>query len=340
MCSFPAFGGLSLPIQPFTIWEKFLYLSSAPTAQQYLTKQYDLLKIEDVQKKSYENCYPFIYYLEQGKSFFQQASHAPLNIQPILIFYGLVFLIKACLLTVDPEYPKSTTVLAHGVSTRKRKKQQFIYLHDEIKTQKNGLFPHFSEKMFQMKYIEGKKIPIHLLLKQIPELKIFFEEAGKLKTFLPMDVEEGKFLLPPQILDVYKMTKQRLSQYLLSKTKVPIQFSNQQNEAHLSFSLLINEMGDLPIEIVPFRFDLRAEHYFYPTNLNELSFFPELMIHYLILYHLSMIARYEIEWWSDLLHHKSTIDYPIVVHYLQTATEKCPFLIAQYLHFQEQYVKK
>ncbi len=72
-------------------------------------------------KKSFENCYPFIYYLEHGKNYYELYKAAPFSIQPMLLFYGISQLFKACLLTIDPNYPESTTVLAHGVTTRKRK---------------------------------------------------------------------------------------------------------------------------------------------------------------------------------------------------------------------------
>lgn len=77
-----------------------------------------------------------MYFLEHGKLYYHQAINAPMSIQPILLFYGLVHLIKACLLTIDPNYPNSTSVLAHGVSTRKLKKQQYLFFQDEVKIQK------------------------------------------------------------------------------------------------------------------------------------------------------------------------------------------------------------
>src|SRR6476620_4268203 len=101
--------------------------------------------------KSYQNCYPFIYYLEHAKTYYEQANIAPLSIKPILVFYGFSQLLKACLLTIDPNYPESTALLAHGVTTRKRKKQQYEFLKDEVKVQKNGLLPCVADKLFQIK---------------------------------------------------------------------------------------------------------------------------------------------------------------------------------------------
>ncbi|MER2091044.1 MAG: YaaC family protein, partial [Sporosarcina sp.] len=58
---------------------------------------YKKLNVEDAEKKSYENSYPFIYYLEHGQSYYQLATQASLSIKPVLLFYGMVQLLKACL---------------------------------------------------------------------------------------------------------------------------------------------------------------------------------------------------------------------------------------------------
>ena len=81
---------------------------------------------------------------------------------------------KASLLTLDPNYPESTSLLAHGVTTRKRKKQQYEFLKDETKIQKNGLLPCIAEKLFQIKQLEGEKFTMETLIREIPEMQTSF----------------------------------------------------------------------------------------------------------------------------------------------------------------------
>ena len=107
--------------------------------------------MEEAEQKSYENCYPFMYYLEHAKTYYDQAAISPLSIQPILTFYGFAHLIKACLFTKDPNYPENQPYLHTVLHTRKRKKQQYELLKDEVKFQKNGLLTCMAEKMFQFK---------------------------------------------------------------------------------------------------------------------------------------------------------------------------------------------
>lgn len=288
---------------------------------------YNKGKIPEAKRKSFENSFPFTSYIEQGISFFKQTEQSPLNIKPILLFYGLVFLIKACILTVDPNYPASSSVLAHGVSTRKRKKQNYHYLKDEVKLQKNGLFPHFSDKMFHMKHLEGNKITIESLLREIPELSGYFSKWEGSKVTIPVQCQGDVFIIPNNVLDYYKMTADRFKTYLHTKSNRSLKFVD--DKVNLSF--YIDDQYDKHGEILPFRYNIEEEGYFFIRNDKELHFYPELMIHYLLLYHLGMIARYEIEWWSELIHYKPSIEYPLIVQYLYTSMLKIPLLISQYL---------
>ncbi len=149
-------------------FDKYTPFFSASSSQLFLQKCYTHEKIAEAEIKSYDNCYPFIYHLEHAKTYYNQAAIAPLSIQPILTFYGFAQLLKACLLTIDPNYPESTSMLAHGVTTRKKKKQQYEFLKDEVKTQKNGLFTCIAEKLFHIKHLEGEKFSMGTLIEGNP----------------------------------------------------------------------------------------------------------------------------------------------------------------------------
>ena len=84
-------------------------------------------------------------------------------------------------------------MLAHGVSTRKRKKQQYEFFQDEVKFQKNGLFPCMLENMFNIKHLEGDKATMNELLQHIPELNSLFLQLEGKKTFVEIVTNNNPF---------------------------------------------------------------------------------------------------------------------------------------------------
>ncbi|SEN95228.1 YaaC-like Protein [Mesobacillus persicus] len=307
-------------------WTSFSLYYSADYSRDFLKKCYQRLHLDNADQKSFENCYPFIYYLEHGKIYYQQAAVSPIHIQPILLFYGLVHLVKACILTVNPNYPETTSVLAHGLTTRKRKKQQYSFMDDEVKLQKHGLFPLMAEKLFHMKQLEGEKIKMGEILQFIPELSFHFSKLTGRPTFLKIDEQNGDFFLSKNILDIYHMTDNRFKDYLGNKAVMPLNFQ-EQSENHLVFKMDHAEA----IEPTPLKYNYADSHFSLPLNRGELYMMPELMLHYLLLYNLGMIARYEIDWWSELIKMMPNEDYPFIESFLGTTLQKGPYLIYRYL---------
>lgn len=307
-------------------FDSFTPFLSASSSQLFLLKRYNRLHILEAEQKSYQNCYPFIYYLEYAKTYYEQSYIAPLSIKPILTFYGFVQLLKACLLSIDPNYPESTSLLAHGVTTRKRKKQQYEFIRDEVKIQKNGLFPCVAEKLFQIKQVEGIKFTMDVLLKEIPEINtnsLFFSR----KNFEALIPYTKGYLLPLSILDQYQMTSNRFFEFIQSKC-------SQVDSLHqIDKGLLLTFEEDLPYNSTfPFRYHEKRQMFMISLNKNANSYLlPELLSHYLILYNLSMIARYETEWWTELFKTTPNDDYPIIIQFLKIAQYKTPFLISKWL---------
>ncbi|PFG04153.1 YaaC family protein [Bacillus sp. es.034] len=300
-------------------WDFIHYFQSAEYSQKFLKKCYEKLGSIQAEVKSYDNCYPFMYYLEQGELYYKQAMLSPLSLKPILLFYGYIHFIKAIVLTEDPEYPETTTVLAHGITSRKRKKQQYRFLQDEVKVQKNGLFSHFSDLVFHVKHIIGEKYKMEDLLVQIPELEEAFLILLKKKTMFWF-TDQHELTIDESLLSHFHMSESLFTQYMNEKiTGNSIWITN--DKLHASSAE----------EHLPVRWHLNKNRSALPGIRNEASGIPEVLIHYAILYNLSMIARYETEWWVELLKNRTNEDYPIITTFLNVTTEKSPYLLLKIL---------
>lgn len=303
------------------------YLQSQQTAQSYLCHCYTKLKLPEPEAKSYENCNAFIYYLNHGNRFYQQGRKSDPFMQPILYFYGMVHFIKACLLTKRPNYPESTNLLAHGVTARKRKKKDYTFMNDEVKVQHNGLFPYFSEHLYEQTIPFEKRSMKHLLA-VIPEMNQLFQFQGEHK-MVPVGKQYSKLLeFPAHLLDSYHLTDtafiRRIQPYLPN-----IKYYDYDDR------MIRMEVTD-PVKKVtgPFFVHSSTEQLFFPLKREDYLSIHEVMVHYLILYNLSMLCRYETEWWGDLFVAKPDIDYPFILYFLELTSTKMPLLLGENLYDQ------
>lgn len=307
-----------------TLQSFYIYLNSQQTAQEYLFNCYQQLGEDDAETKSYENCNAFIYYLQHGKEFYNNGQKLDPLLQPILFFYGMVHLLKAVLLTKRPHYPESTTMLAHGVSSRKRKKKHYKFIDDEVKVQHRGLFPYFTQYLFEIKTVPFEKITMKRLFSLIPELSSLFYFHGEKYLIKIGKVGSKHLTFPDDILDGYHLTQNsfinRISPYIPDITEIS------------STNKMINLQLASPFtkQVGPFFIHTDQSIYF-PTERESFLPVSEIMVHYLLLYNLSMVSRYEAEWWGDLLVTKPEIDYPLITQFLKITAQKVPLLLGETL---------
>lgn len=312
-----------------SIEEIFLrYLQSQQTAQSYLHHCYVQHNVADAEMKSYENCNAFLYYMDHGNRFYKQGGQSEPFMQPILYFYGMVHLIKACLLTRRPEYPESTNLLAHGVTARKKKKKNYRFLHDEVKIQHNGLFPYFSEHLYHQR-IPFEKRSMQGLLALIPEMQALFQLDYHPHLVAVGSLSSPLFEFPISLLDNYHLTEtafiRRIRTYL-----PPIKYiDSDQQMIRMEVEHPITEPHG------PFFMHQQTKQLFFPINREDYLPIHEVMVHYLVLYNLSMLCRYETEWWGDLFVNKPDIDFPYIKQFLQVTAYKIPYLLTAELYKQK-----
>ncbi|OZU89479.1 hypothetical protein CIL03_07145 [Virgibacillus indicus] len=304
----------------------YTYLNSQQTAQQYLLDCYQRLDGIDAEAKSYENCQTFMYYLDHGNKFYENGKKLDLTVRPVLFFYGMVHLIKACLVTLRPDYPESTSLLAHGVSARKKKKKQYTFMQDEVKVQHNGLFPYALEHLFSAKKLSFEKIKMEDLFAFIPEMDVLF--SFHKQPMLTAAGTAGSPLLqfPVKLLDHYHLTANAFIQRI--QAQLPkIKYSDvDKSMIRMELSAPITESKG------PFFIHLESREIYFPRNRKHFIPIPEIMVHYLLLYNLSMLSRYETEWWGELLVTKSDMDYPFIHHFLKITATKIPELLGERLY--------
>lgn len=299
----------------------YTLLQSQRTVQTFLRACYEPMEDVDAETKSYDNCNAFMYYIEHGLHFYESGKHSSIIVQPVMYFYGMVHLLKALLLTERPYYPETTKVLAHGVSTRKRKKQQYTFLEDEVKVQLHGLFTYVSRYLFSIKNIVSKKYTMYGLLSLIPEMNSLFYWDSQEKMIRVGTIHSTQLTFPNDILDHYHLTEKAFLQQLTDHLP-------EINDTHIrSKKIFIDLSHPIKHSYGPFYIHLNEQAVYFPKQRSHIQAFPEIMIHYLILYNISMLCRYETEWWGELIATKPDVDFPFIKHFLQHTADKIPYFI-------------
>ncbi len=315
---------LSKEVMILTSHPFLLPFQSIDYVKKYLEQKYARRYSSDAKSLAYQNGYSFLYYIEMGRQYVEQAHKASLATQPVLLFYGCVQWMKACLLTVDPSYPSTTQVLAHGVTTRKRKKQDYSFLKDEVKVQKEGLFPYFSEQMFHVKQLTGEKYKLSNVIRRLPEMASLIQHIEGEYPLTPITLNTDAALIPSDILTSLDMEIPRFNVWLQS---FGIDHAGiEENDAYIHLP------NPEPLKKHPYML-IKSEvnQWYLPSERDNYLPLPELFCHYLTLYNLSMICRYETEWWCELLHSFSSNDYPYIEHFLTVTKKKLPALIEDLL---------
>ncbi|WP_067730450.1 YaaC family protein [Oceanobacillus damuensis] len=302
----------------------YTYLNAQQTSQKYLYSCYKG-RMEDAEAKSYRNCNTFMYYLDHGLRFYENGKNADQVVQPVLYFYGMVHLLKALLLTSRPDYPESTTLLAHGVTARKRKKKQYNFMDDEVKLQQHGLFPYFSEHLYSVRKFPFEKISMKSLFSTIPEMNDFFSIQGEEKMVYVGSSDTLLLQFPLHLLDTYHLTDEAFIRRL--RGYLPAIKDIKKGPASISIDLM--EPPDYSNS--PFFTNMLDKGIYFPAHRDYLLPISEVVSHYLILYNLSMLCRYETDWWGDLLLSRPDLDYPFIIRFLKITSEKIPALIGEEL---------
>lgn len=304
----------------------YTYLQSQQTAQRYLYDCYQQLDDIDASVKSFENSSRFMHYLDHGIRFYENGKRLETLLQPMLFFYGMVHLLKAALVAIRPNYPESTAILAHGVSSRKRKKKDYTFLDDEVKIQYNGLYPYVSEHLFLIKESPFEKIKMKQLFALIPEMTALFTFHEKENMIAVGSPGVVHLQFPVSILDNYHLTANAFIKRI--KPYIPAINHTETKDAMIHIRLA---KPFRPSDNSPFFTDMSGGSVYFPVQRDRFLPVSELMVHYLLLYNLSMLCRYESEWWGDLLATKPDVDYPFIKQFLQITSEKVPQIVGNLL---------
>lgn len=336
------------------MWAFFLYYQNEPNVKKLLYDTYIALPAVEGENQAvrlaFENTHKFIYFLKQGVAYFKSAQQSELIVRPLLLYYGVTSLMKAIILLNDPFYPRTTSVLQHGLTTRKKKKLHYQLFLDEIKVQRDGLLPLFTELILKKPIKIHSKYKVGALFGMIPELQDSISLESGERTLLPVHIrmhqiqqqhkEEYKGSLGTQIWELaFDQGSLNQTEYSFKGLVDLFMDGLSLDETVLKadqHKLAIYFQSDNP-DFSPgqhaqlFR-NSHGDYFFYAKQ--PLPVADELVVFNMLSYLLGMLCRYDTELWGELVFSFSSSDTYLIEEFLQLTLRKFPNLILNQIYRQ------
>ncbi|MFC4077220.1 YaaC family protein [Salinithrix halophila] len=325
------------------MWNLYLLLENETTAKRFLTEKYRRNGVEHPERAAFRASHALISHVRQARELYRAARESQLLVSPLLAYYGVMNLSKAWMLSFDPEFPRNASVMRHGASTRRRKRSDYRFFSDEVRAQRDGLFPELARKTGRP-VLTGESWTMKSLLALVPELQDGFRQIFHEVSLYPIAVPERIPVISPEmpftfeerVLEVLHLPPRRLAERLNGAGREGgARFScgpsaQPQGRVRLLWShpdsLHVNHWNR-GFSHPWFREDLHGNHYLFPPAHGSAPVLPELFVHYLLLFSLSMLCRYEAPLWGEMIGGSISEEIVLIEEFLQVTLRKFPNLI-------------
>jgi YaaC-like Protein len=294
-------------------WNTLQYLETEPTARKFLSQCYAKKELDQSDRLAFQQSTRFLYLWKQARLFYHTAATADLSIQPLLLFYGCTHLLKGMLITQDPDYPQNSRVLQHGVTTRKVKRNAYVLVEDEIRPQKEGFFSHLA-RSFHLTPLRDRYL-VHDLFVSLAEMSpVYAAIAGNSPLWIRLPLSPSIRENPSSSTlhdDWYRVTfpvhaegslaysPDTLKQYVQRLTPSTLSLDAMHWHTESKRQLVLSQFALSQLEQHPLFYLHDRTLYFWNGSVEALPL-PQWASHFLLLYLLGMLCRYETEWWGEL----------------------------------------
>ncbi|TCW39368.1 YaaC-like protein [Laceyella sacchari] len=323
------------------LWSAFMPFQNEETARRYLMDVYSRAQAEHPDRLAYRNVPAFTSYMNQAVALIQDSgrSNQPWS-RPILLYYGMMSMFKAWLLTRMPDYPQNATVLRHGLSTRKRKRSGFRFVEDDIRIQREGLFPLVAEAL-HLPIQTGESFTAKDLFGFIAELqptyRFLFGQESLIPVIFSHSGDDILLHIPERVQDSFHCSAERLADKLNRVGSIPFSaVESGKTAGHLTLRVTIDPSSPtlctaesvwLNIQHPWFYEDKKGDHYLWLGNGRPLAPIPELLAHLMLLFSLSMLCRYDPPLWGEIMLDNQHAEQILINELLDLVPRKFPQLM-------------
>jgi hypothetical protein len=327
------------------IWDQYVCLENEKFSRKWLQEKYVQQNHPHADRAAFKNVQAFTAYISQAKAIFTTYSQNSFWVQPLLLYYGMISLWKALILTFDTDYPQNSSVLRHGLSTRKRKKENYQFFQDEIRVQSNGLFPFIAHRL-QPALQPGQSYTPQELFSMVPELQSSYQSLFSTPSLLPVTLKTAQtnrvdnqgtaFDLSDQVLDIWHLTAPAFVHKLNRSCHQSFFSLDASHSRQGTLSLIwkheqishVNKWGK-GFAHPWFYEDHKGNYYLWLGSHRPQQPLQEIFALHMLLFSLSMLCRYETPLWGEMTDTSLTEAAILIQQLLPLVKRKFPHLILQ-----------
>ncbi|SDX27499.1 YaaC-like Protein [Marininema mesophilum] len=325
------------------MWNLFLLLENDGMAKGYLRDKYQQEGLDHPDRASFRASHALMSYVRQARELYRAARESSPFVSPLLTYYGMMNLAKAWMLSFDPDYPRNALVLRHGASTRRRKRSDFRLSEDEIRIQPEGLLPELV-RASGWGALCNTSWTIKHLLSLLPDIQDSYRQVFREASLYPIAIhtrsingrQSMSFTLEEKVLDQLHLSPRGLAERLNSVAEEQgSRFTVDKSPAPCGWvRMWWSHPESTHVDRWKrgfahpwFREDTRGGYYLYLNRGRTPDVIPEMFVHYLLLFSLSMLCRYEVPLWGEIVSGTAAKEAVLVEEFLQVTRRKFPNLI-------------
>lgn len=307
------------------LWSQLGYFENQQNCEKYLRRKHNL---PNIYFRKYRASF-LKYYIKQAREYFNSSSDVTLLTQPTVLYYGAVCLSEALFIAKNG-YQDNT--ISHGLKDYKNRNINNIS-DFKIKISTKGTFSEFYKTIESKNFTSFQKIKhsewtLKELLSMIPEVMDSYEDIYNQKS---------------QVIKI-QIIKDKIGDYIKCSDELLIKNGNEWTDefidkikgfndyylphVYLSDSSIRSfkkpqKKGDITQK------NLMGEEYLISSieKSGNLIYIPEMALHLMILYALSMLSRYHIDLWSEGSLELEKTEFFLIKHFLRVSIRKFPNLI-------------
>jgi hypothetical protein len=317
--------------------ESFLVYETEETARRFLKERYRQIGVKGAERVAFRNVQTFIAWIRQAVGLFQSARGSGAWARPLLLYSGMMSFFKAWILTIDTGYPQTASVLRHGLSTRKKKSGNFSVLDEEIRMQKEGLFP-LAARLAGTPIPSGEGYTFRELLSFLPDLCFRFPSLNSHSSWIRTEAEDGGLCITPEELVRLGMTPtslyERLSRMYAGCPWIPgiAPTADGREMIRLLWRPAAYDASPPPRPFVPgLSVNMKGDHYLWIGNNRPLTPPGEWIAFGMLFFSLSMLCRYDPLLWSEIIFERIRRESVLIEPLLALAERKFPQLVLEAL---------